>query len=316
MMSHQKAATAPPCFVFGALRSGTTMFRLMLNSHPGLFNPGEADFLFDFLFSDPSHPTGWRYDHAAMRAHRIFRARGITAPSVLDGLDLLHHMLAQLRAQQDGVMSLNVHRHADLIAQILPDARFIHLVRDPRDVARSSIGMGWSGTSWRGLDHWTETEHKWDAAQIPADRVLMLRFEDLMHDLEQHLMQVCAFMSVPFSPKMLSYHHNTTYDAPDATLAQQWRQKATAREIALLEGRCGDLMAARGYAPAGAPHLPRAPERAWLDSRDKVLYWRGQIARFGLVLFLGAYVSRLPGLGRLRAHVRQRKEARIIELLK
>ena len=47
-------------FVYGALRSGTTLFRLMLEAHPALSNAGEADFLFDFLSPDQNHATGWR----------------------------------------------------------------------------------------------------------------------------------------------------------------------------------------------------------------------------------------------------------------
>jgi hypothetical protein len=58
-------------FVYGALRFGTTVFRLMLDAHPQIANPGEMDFLFDYLYPDHTHSTGWRYDLDGLKLDRI-----------------------------------------------------------------------------------------------------------------------------------------------------------------------------------------------------------------------------------------------------
>ncbi|KJV06249.1 sulfotransferase [Methylocucumis oryzae] len=44
-------------FICGALRSGSTMLRLMLDHHPNIVNPGEFDFLFDYMYEDGSFPS-------------------------------------------------------------------------------------------------------------------------------------------------------------------------------------------------------------------------------------------------------------------
>src|SRR6056297_3992604 len=80
-------ATSSPVFVFGALRSGTTLLRLMLKSHPGIQSPGEADFLFDHVA--PAGDGGWRYDRAALERDRIFRAKHIAMPET-GGTDPLY----------------------------------------------------------------------------------------------------------------------------------------------------------------------------------------------------------------------------------
>ena len=49
--------------LYGALRSGTTMLRLMLDAHPALSCPGESDFLFDHLRAEADT---WRYDRRKM----------------------------------------------------------------------------------------------------------------------------------------------------------------------------------------------------------------------------------------------------------
>ena len=57
-------------FVYGALRSGTTLFRLMLQAAPSISNPGEADFLFDYIAPNPG--GGWQYDRASLSEDRMF----------------------------------------------------------------------------------------------------------------------------------------------------------------------------------------------------------------------------------------------------
>lgn len=305
-----------PVFVHGALRSGTTLFRLMLNSHGGIKNPGEVDFLFDFLVRDPAHPTGWRYRRAEMARHRIVRAHGLALRPDLDGLDLMADVIAQFDARAPGILTLNVHRHAGRIAALLPQARFIHLLRDPRDVARSSIGMGWAGNSFHGVGHWIETETEWRRAAIDPSRVLTLKFEDLMADLEPRLTEVCGFLGVPFSRAMLDYHRNTTYGPPDPGIAQQWKRKAAPREIALLEGRLGPLLADCGYAPHGAPARPGRLERLRLDLANRTGRWRFNIRRFGLPLYLSAHFTRRFGPKWLDDRLRLAMDARTIRALK
>lgn len=307
-------------FVYGALRSGTTLFRLILDTHPALHNPGEADFLFDFLQPDPGHPTGWRYDRTGLAAHRIFRAKGIDLDPDLDGLDLLRDMIARLADQApDKVLTLNLHRHAARMAEILPGARVIHMLRDPRDVARSCVGMGWAGISYHGVNSWLRTEQDWARAapRLAADRVLTLRYEDLMRDIEAELRKICTFLGVPYDAEMLRYHETTTYGPPDPGLAEQWRRKATPREVALLEGRLGDLLTGRGYLPAGpAPHRPGALERVALDIENRLRRWRHNIRRFGLPLFVSSHAARLLGLRGLQHRLDARIEGKVIRDLK
>jgi hypothetical protein len=293
------------------------MFRLMLNAHGAVQNPGEVDFLFDYLRRDLSGPGGWRYDLVALADNRIFRAHRLDVPAGVDGLDLLGDFVRQFQARDpQAVLTMNVHRHAERIAEVMPEARLIHLLRDPRDVARSSVGMGWAGVSYYGIDHWVRTERGWDEAAISTDRVLTLRFEDLMADIDARLSEVCDFIGVPFSPAMLEYHRNTTYGPPDPSIAEQWRRKASRREIALIEAKCGDLIRSRGYPRGAPPHHPGRFEQAALAGHNTVGRWRASIRRFGLPLLVSAKLARWAGARRLHADLRRRMDARTAKTLK
>lgn len=302
-----------PCiFVYGALRSGTTLLRLMLKNHPGLQSPGEGDFLFD-------HITGgdgaWRYNREALARDRIFKAKDLSLPDGVEGKALSDHLIAEMAAKDTGHLHLSIHRNAPTMKALFPNAKIIHLLRDPRDVARSSIGMGWAGNSYYGVDHWMGTERDWDAAAYPETEVLTVHYETLMADLEGELTRICEFLGLPFEPAMLKYYENSSYGPPDPGIAQKWKVKAGAREIALIEGRAGSLLEARGYEPAGAPALPGGFEKLRLDASNRLGRWRHNIRRYGAGLFFGHHAARVLGLKSVARRLSDRQEAIRIENL-
>lgn len=295
-----------PIFVFGALRSGTTLLRLMIRHHSQIHSPGEADFLFDHV----SQVGGsWRYDRNALQGDRIFRDKNTPLRDGLDGQALAHALVEDLSAKGEGMMSLNIHRNAPVMATLFPNAKIIHLLRDPRDVARSSIGMGWAGNSFFGVDHWIGTEAGWDDATYPEDQVLTVRFETLMGNLEAELTRICAFLGLEFEPAMLKYYENTTYGPPDPKISQKWREKADAREVALIEGRVGPLLSARGYEASGEPVIPGSGELMRLKLESRWKRWRYNMRRYGFALFAGHHLARTFGLKNLERKLAAQQEA-------
>ena len=86
--------------LYGSLRPGTTLFRIMLNGHPRLYCPSEADFLSDFI--SPTADDGWSYYREALTAHRVYKASLCRIPGRLDGQDALRAMIGQI-ARNDRV---------------------------------------------------------------------------------------------------------------------------------------------------------------------------------------------------------------------
>lgn len=298
--------------VYGALRSGTTLLRLMLNAHPGLSCPGEMDFLFDHLRADGS------YDAVALERDRIYRAhRDLYAHEPLDRPtpDALIRRVAGV----DCTAILMLHRHISRAVSLYPELRIIHFLRDPRDVARSSIGMGWAGNVYHGIDHWIETEGDWAriAPTHPAEKVLTIHYETLIDAPEDTLKRICNFVGVPFDAAMLDYHKTSSYAAPSRDLTTQWKRKQTAKEVGLVEAKLGPLLAASGYAPSGftARH-PSAIEKIALKLDDKRARWASRIARFGLVDPLIVTIAHRLRLPALSAGAQRRIDEKTIRRLK
>lgn len=301
--------------VFASLRSGSTMLRLMLDSHPGMACNGEHDYLFDFLHHDA---RGWYYDRAGILAERIFRNQGLILPETDDGEAILAQLIAQIAERGQGLPVLMLHRNLSKALQLLPEAPVVHMLRDPRDVARSSIGMMWAGNVYFGVDTWLRTEQDWQFhGHLAEDRTLTISYESLVAQPEKTLTRLAAHAGFEFAPSMLSYGEVTTYDRPDPALAEQWRRKLAPKEIALVEGKVGDLLTARGYAPSGvSPVIPSPPYLLWLRINNRWGVWRRLVREYGWAPLIKQRLGRMLGLRGLEQAGRREREAIALSRLK
>lgn len=271
--------------VFGALRAGTTMLRLMVNGHPDLACIGENDYLIDHLSRDPNGTL--QMDRAALAETRIFRGSGLRVPPEnLDGVQAVYDLVRQIATREGKRPVLMVHRRMALCAELFPDAPILRYIRDPRDVARSAIGMGWAGNVYYGADPWLHTEKSWQDFRQTANghKIMQLRFEDLVEQPAKKLSELCNFVGVAYDPAMLAYPETTTYSAPDAKLANQWKTKLSEDQIGLVEARLGDVLSSSGYAPSGiAVVQPGFLRRIQLAVQNRSAIWTSMIKRFGIV---------------------------------
>ena len=138
----------PPFFLVGAERSGTTLLRLMLSHHPEVDCAPEFEFVVDRLPADGGWPDLADY-HAWLRLDRVFLAHQLEIDPALAYPDLVRGFLAQFAGRVPGpIVGATCHRHFERLEELWPGAKYVYLLRDGRDVARSNIGMGWEGNVW------------------------------------------------------------------------------------------------------------------------------------------------------------------------
>jgi len=90
----------------------------------------------------------------------------------------------------------------DAILELLPEAKLVHVIRDPRDVVSSYATMRWGPSDpvvaarlvADVLGRWAQVK-----ARVPADRVLEVRLEDLSADPEGELGAICAFLGLEWN---------------------------------------------------------------------------------------------------------------------
>lgn len=288
----------PATFLVGAERSGTTLLRLMLDSHP------ELAFRYEFEMSVEFMPEGAGFPDLDAYYEYLRALRHVEAPPHIDrSLDypaLVRSFLEQKR-RKDGKPRVGavVHKHFDRLLRIWPDARFIHLVRDGRDVAQSCVGMGWYGNAWRAAERWITAERLWSRMLelVPEERRIEVRYEDLIAEPVEQLTRMCALIGIAYHPAMLEYPRHSSYKPPNPRHAYQWRRRLAPREVQRVESRIADLLVARGYPLSEQPPaLPNPAEQVALLVQDRVGVARARMRSLGPRLWAEHLVaSRIGG---------------------
>jgi len=315
-MDRRPTSSPAHVFVTGTTRAGTTVLRLMLGHHPQIVDTGELEWVFPpwlpvdgpASMSDLDSYRDWLRDRRNVRHSRL------VVPEEGGYADIVRSLLAQRHVElgSDATVVLAVaHGAYEHVRRLFPDARFIHLSRDPRDVIASWLGFGWVGNAWAGARWWRDLQEEWAAvrAQIPEDRSREVCFEDLVQDAPKVLRELVAFLGVPYDASMLRFHESSTYEPLDPKQAFKWRRKMAPEVVRLIEAELGPSLEEWGYEATRADASPTPRWRAgvlWAD--DRVRRQWAKIQRFGPTLWATELVARRVGLRSLRRHVAMRMD--------
>jgi hypothetical protein len=152
-----------------------------------------------------------------------------------------------------------------------PRARFVHIIRDPRDVCLSMLdwdrgerNAGRHGT-W-GMDPIVSSALFWRlgvslgreaGGALGPDLYRELRYEDLIAAPADQLRKICAFLDLPYAAGMLNYHHGKTGKPWRSSKAQwlpptpglrEWDSQMARPDAERVEAAAGDLLGDLGYA--------------------------------------------------------------------
>ena len=293
-MSNNLSVISQPIFLVGAERSGTTLLRLMLDRHPNIAFHSEFEFVVDY-FQNNCYPSLDDY-YEYLATDRIFQSGNWSIDRSLNYPNLVNSFLLQKQEITGKLfVGATVHRHFDRLLKIWSDAKFIHLVRDGRDVARSCVNMNWAGNVWTGCDRWLIVERLWSQLKVnlDPDRYIEVRYETLITQPEIILANLCNFIGTKYSSKMLNYPQYSTYKLPNLELLWQWKHKLSASEIRLLEAKIGNILLEHDYELSQLPPLTVNQIRdLTLKLHSKFAVILGRINIYGLQLILSSFVAR------------------------
>lgn len=276
-----------PVFLVGAERSGTTLLRLMLDSHPEIAFCEEFEYAVDLVGEDGSYPDMAAYERY-LAYHRIFATSGFELDATTSYPELVDGFLASRQAASGSrYVGATIHFGFSKALKIWPKAKLVHIIRDPRDVSPSVVAMGWAGNVWFGLDKWIEAEDEWDRIEpeLDASRKLTVSFADLVADHERTLSTVCEFIGTSYSPLMLNYATETDYEVPKPGVASDWTTRMADGDVQLIEARVGDRMESLGFELSGLPRIEVGQvRRQWLSVTNRVQRLRARIEIFGIRL--------------------------------
>ncbi len=307
-------APDPAPFVVGATRSGTTLLRLMLDAHPQIAIPSETHFIPELIKAREKHGASPERMLEMLTSHRRWGDFHIDADELagrwaalpdLTGAAAVREFFNVYGEKQGGPPRWGdktpgyVKRMRE-IQEYLPEARFIHLIRDGRDVALSILKQSFGPeTIEAAAERWRGRVLRGRAQQPYLGFYMEVKFEDLVLDTEGQLRRICEFIELDFDPAMLGYHeraedrlqekarelprgkgrdpqsaerrmksHEKTFEPPNPSLVGGYRTKMDAADQAAYEALAGDLLVELGYeansldgADGSDVHRPRSGPR-------------------------------------------------------
>jgi Sulfotransferase family len=283
----------PYVFIIGCSRSGTTLLRRMVDAHPRIAITRETHWipkpvrqrtgltadgrvtpeLLPMLLAQP------RFRHMGVEREDLERLlAGRLRPTYARFVTALFDLYGRSQGKAlVGDKTPGYVREIPLLHALWPHARFVHLIRDGRDVCLSALNWTRKAADFRQrtptwLDDPVTTAALWwrwnvllgreAGDRLPAGRYCEMRYDALVDDPESASRQLCAFLDVPYDAAMLRFHEGRTRTdrglsakhawLPPTPGLRDWRTELPADALAAIEAAAGDLLDDLGYA-RGAP---------------------------------------------------------------
>ncbi len=271
-----------PIFVVGMPRSGTTLIRVMLSSHPRITISPETHYLSIWMrrlaHLDVGRSKGsgtfWhefvqtdRFSHLDIDPDttrtRILGYGPVTHRTIFTGL--MEEFAGKMRKPRWGEKTPRHYRHIDTLLEWFPNARVVYLVRDPRAVVSSMLATPWGGRDTeKSVQEWLQCLRimgKWEK----DERVHVVAYEQLVSDPQQQLRRMCRFLDEEYSPAMLTRlgaglpvanREEWAREALEASLEPitldsitKWRSNLSGYQVAVIEHMARREMLSLGYQP-------------------------------------------------------------------
>jgi hypothetical protein len=277
--------TMQPFFIVGTQRSGSTLLRLILNAHSRIAIPEEARFLqpllkksnvgryitdeelknlIKYLRVNPYYRL-WNYDNNEV----LTELSSFDKITLKELIQKLFESFAKFEGKEiwgDKSLFLSI----DVLHELFPEAGFIHIIRDGRDVLDSWRRMdprygnaAVSALDWRLKVRIIEKAFE----KLPQGQSMTLRYEDLLGGAEESIKKVCAFLKVEFELAMLGFyrtsrnyigtHHSKLIFRPlDSKNTGKWKTRLTPLEVGAYELISGHELKRYGYETGCGRALP------------------------------------------------------------
>jgi hypothetical protein len=293
----------PFVFIVGCPKSGTTLLRRMVDAHPLVAIPNEQHWLPKWFeqrkgvtpeglatpellskLLEYERFTRMRIDREELE--RLIESDGPTKySSFVSGVFDLYGKARGKPLVGDKTPSYV--RSIPTLHALWPEAKFVHLIRDGRDVYISTINWDRAFKITRRFAAWSQdpvtTAAFWwewnvrlgreSGGLLEQDLYYELRYEALIANPPEECAKLCKFLDVPYEDAMLDFRKGRERTEPglDAKRAWQpvtsglsdWRSQMPAEDVERFEAAVGDLLDELGYARA----VPRPPSEALKHAR-------------------------------------------------
>ena len=292
---------APPLFILGVSRSGTTLLRVMLDRNSQLAVPDESFFV--PLLAD-RHVLRVDADEFVDDVRRLttvgewgvpldeLRARLTDRMPIARAIAAIYEVYAELQGKPRwGDKTPMYMRHLPLLRRLFPGAQYVHLIRDGRDAALSFLSLpeGIAFETWAHPRSAADFAALWRTEvararrmgrRLGARRYLEVRYEDLVVEPENVLQRICAFAGLSYEQAMTERSgsgsekraHQQSLKLPVGGGLRDWHAEMSPYDVGAFEGVAGDLLEDLGYETSSGADARGRIKRA--SYRAQMAGWR------------------------------------------
>jgi hypothetical protein len=257
-------------FCFGSRRSGTYLLERLLGSQPAVaVIPSETH-----LISHGIAPLLERFHHGVPSAPRVGVVYGERERLLDAARDFCDVAFGEFDRSGASLLLERTPLHADhgaLLGELYPDERFIHIIRDGRDVSASLVAQRWGpGTIAEAAAEWSRSVLGGrELASAPGYHEL--RYEDLLADPGAELRRLFSALGLDTGEAAIAAAEaeleRPLNVGPAAAIGtQKWKTSLSAAELAAFDAEAGSLLRELGYPDSG---VGTAPGRSRLRAAGK-----------------------------------------------
>ena len=276
---------AKPLFLIGAPRSGTTILTKLLNAHSRIVLTNETAVFLQLndminksrIGAKAGIPFGKSYNH--LWSHHLRT----------NAKQLIESYYEQIVLQENkenlaywGEKHPHLSNCLPFVSELYPEAMYVYVVRDPRDVACSLAEM--NGVPIRqAIDGWKLFSRKYEAfiKSIPSERLKVIKYEDLVYDYGVALADLFEALNLDMddsSEQYLTMNKNKDSHRPDSVRTFDYSEKSVGRwsrdmsheDHEYVHSKCSDFVNTYDY--------PHDVDRG--SSRDEIVEFKCNICGF------------------------------------
>ena len=273
-----------PFFIIGSGRSGTTLLRAILQTHPEVHIPPETYVLGRVIKNYKRYSRlPWRvmliiilaefeyhseFGTFGVSLSELYRKLKVCLPEernlahVLNSFYMFHAKTVKPTATKWGDKTPKNTFYLSRILSVFPDALFIHMIRDGRDVVKSMLEAGRYKTIHEATERWTQSvKLAKDFGRKNQENYYEMKYEDLVKAPKDKIQDICDFLGLEFLGSMLRHHeikstltdvdkynHLSNVKAPISTeFSGKWRRYFDPVEIDELHARMGPILESLDY---------------------------------------------------------------------
>jgi hypothetical protein len=277
----------PYLFVVGTPRSGTTLLKRLLNAHPHIAITRETHWITRYFNKRIGlSPEGmvtpelipklfeyYRFPHLKIRREVLEKL--IDQNKQLSYAQFVSHIFdlyGKIKGKcVVGDKTPSYLRHIPLLHSLWPKCKFVHIIRDGRDVCLSMLNWRLSHRVADRFSTWKEDPvptlalwWKWqvgigleDGRSLGKDLYYEISYEKLVSNTDDECRKLCLLLGLPYNDTMLQYHKGRTKKEsglsanrawlPPTSGLRDWKSQMTTDDVKRFEASVGDFLSMLGY---------------------------------------------------------------------